>query len=329
MKSFAETYRAITFTIKKYNSFLVASHVRPDGDAIGSQLALGLWLKGLGKQVELWNQDIVPGKYRFLPHSDLVRQPPAEPKPFEVVFALDNAALPRLGRVVDAVASRKYLINIDHHVSNDAYGDLALIDPESPATGQVLFEYFKAEGFRITPEISTNLYTAIATDTGSFQYPNTTPHCMRVCAELIELGVDVAAVSRKLYEDYPIGRLRLLQKVLENLKLSCGNKVGSFWITQSMYDETGAKPEDNEGLIDHVRAVDSIVVAALFEEAEDNKIRVSLRSKNRKVDVNKVAMHFGGGGHAEAAGARIPGDPLEVEKAVLSRIGEILADSKL
>lgn len=329
MNQFAETYRAITLVIEKHNSFLVASHVRPDGDAIGSQVAMGLLLKGLGKQVELWNEDLVPGKYRFLPHSDLVKQPPAEPKAFDVVFALDNAAFPRLGSVHKAVASCKCLINIDHHASNDSYGDLALIDPESPATGQILFEYFKAEGHKITAEIATNLYTAIATDTGSFQYPNTTPHCMRVCAELIELGVDVAAVSRKLYEDYPIGRLRLLQKVLENLKLNFDNKLGSFWITKDMYDETGARPEDNEGLIDHVRAVDSIVVAALFEEAEDNKIRISLRSKNGKVDVNKVAMHFGGGGHAEAAGARIAGNPKDVEKQVIAKIGEVLAEAKV
>lgn len=329
MSEFAEIYRAIDFTIKKYGNFLVASHVRPDGDAIGSQLALALLLKQMGKQVTVWNQDRVPGKYAFLPHADWLQQPPAQPREFEVVFAVDNASFQRLGKVNNAVSARKYLINIDHHASNDGYGDLTLIDPDSPATGQILYEFFRAMKYKITVEMATNLYAAIATDTGSFQYPNTTARCMRDCADLIDLGVDVAGVSRNIYENFPVGRLLLLKKVLDNLKMSYDNKVGSFWITKDMYDHTGAKPEDNEGLIDHVRSIDSVIVAALFEEAEDEKVRISLRSKNEKVDVNKVAMHFGGGGHAEAAGARIKGAPAEVERAVLAKIGEALAEAKV
>jgi phosphoesterase RecJ-like protein len=329
MSEFAETYRAIDFTIRKYNHFLVASHMRPDGDAIGSQLAMGILLRDMGKQVEVWNQDPVPGKYAFLPHSDWVKQPPAQPREFEVVFALDNASFQRLGRVKDAIAARKYLINMDHHASNDGYGDLSLIDPASPATGQVLYEFFRAMNYKVNVDMATNLYAAISTDTGSFQYPNTTPRCMRDCADLIELGVDVAGVSRKIYESFPIGRLRLLQKILDNLKLGHNGKLGSFWITKEMYEQTGAKPEDNEGLIDHVRSIDSVIVAALFEEAEEEKIRVSLRSKSAQVDVNQVAMHFGGGGHAEAAGARIKGSREEVERAVLGKIDEVLAAANL
>lgn len=152
---------------------------------------------------------------------------------------------------------------------------------------------------------------------------------MRDCADLIDLGVDVASVCKKIYENFPIGRLWLLKKVLDNLKISYGGKVGTYWITKNMYTETGAKPEDNEGLIDHVRAIDSVIVAAMFEEAEEDKIRLSIRSKSPKVDVNKVAMHFGGGGHAEAAGARIKGTREEVERAVLAKIGEVLAAAKL
>ncbi len=329
MSQFAEIHRAIGFTIGKYRTFLVASHLRPDGDAIGSQLALGLLLKDLGKEVAIWNHDPVPAKYAFLPHCELVRQPPAQPGDFDVVFALDNASFQRLGRVRDAIGSRKYLVNIDHHASNDQYGDLALIDPHAPATGQILYELFRAQNYPITPAMATNLYAAIATDTGSFQYANTTSQCMRDCADLIDFGVDVAAVSQKIYESFPIGRLRLLQRILDNLKMSFDNRVGSFWITREMYEETGANPEDNEGLIDHVRSIDSVIVAVLFEEAEDNKIRVSLRSKNSQVDVNRVAMHFGGGGHPEAAGARIPGDPDEVERAVLAKVGELLPPAKV
>src|ERR1041385_4246338 len=123
MNQFAETYRAIDFTIKKYNRFLIGSHVRPDGDAIGSELALGLLLKGMGKDVTIWNSDLVPDKYSFLPQAELVKQPSAQPQDFEVVFALDNASFPRLGKIKDAIGSRKYLVNIDHHASNDRYGD--------------------------------------------------------------------------------------------------------------------------------------------------------------------------------------------------------------
>jgi len=327
MSAFAETYRAIDFTIRKFNKFLIGSHMRPDGDAIGSQLALGFLLQSMGKQVTIWNQDRVPGKYLFLPHVDWVKQPPAQPEAFEVMFALDNAAYPRLGKINAAVASRKYLVNIDHHASNDGYGDLTLIDPDSPATGQVLYELFRAMQYPITKDMATCLYAAISTDTGSFQYPNTTSRCMRVCAELIDLGVDVADVCRKIYESFPIGRLLLLKKILENLKISYGGKVGTYWITKEMYTDTGAKPEDNEGLIDHIRSVDRIVVAAMFEEAEEGKIRLSIRSKHPLVDVNQIAMHFGGGGHAEAAGARIPGTREQVEQAVLKKIGDVLAEA--
>ncbi|MEI8313814.1 MAG: bifunctional oligoribonuclease/PAP phosphatase NrnA [Verrucomicrobiota bacterium] len=316
----------ITDIMRREQSFLILNHYRPDGDAIGSQLALTMVLQGLGKTVEAWNDDEVPAKFKFLPGANLITRPPATPKAFDVVITLDTSTWQRVGTAADKIAGKKHFINIDHHVSNEKFAQLNWIVPAAPASGQIVFDLIKRGGFTLTPEIAQCLFAAISTDTGSFMFGNTTASCLRAAAELVETGINVGELSRHVYESYPYARLRMLQMALADLKLTDHKHTAYFWLTNDMFTNSGAKREDTEGLIDFARAIEGVVVALLFEELEEvGKFRVSFRSKNPKVDVNSIARHFGGGGHREAAGARLTGLPKEIETKVLAAVTAALA----
>jgi phosphoesterase RecJ-like protein len=312
---FAEIGRVL----REYNKFAVLSHVRPDGDALGSALALALSLKELGKDVRAWNEEGMLEKYGFLARAELLTKPPSTPEDFDVVIALDTAVQNRLGATTAAVGSSKLWINIDHHPSNPRYGDLVYIDPTAPATGQILFEFLTHQKFPITPAIAENLYAAISTDTGSFQYPNTTTRTFEIAGELVRRGVDVGRISRLLYENFPRRRIELLRDLLATMRFACDGKLAYFSLSQTSAQTLGVIPEDNEGLIDHLRAIRGVIVAIFFEELTDGKVRVSMRSKNEAVDVCAICAQFGGGGHVLAAGARVRGTLPEVEKKIVEQ----------
>ena len=314
------TFEEIAAAISNHQTFLVLSHVRPDGDAYGCAIAMGLCLKQLGKQVKVWNEDALLEKFSFLPGSEIVTKPATEPEHFDVVIALDTAAFHRLGNCVNGISQPKLWINMDHHVSNERYGDLVYIDSSAPAAGQILFEFVRAADFPLTYEMVDNLFIAISTDTGSFQYPNTTARTYEIVAELVKAGANVGKLSQQVYESYPLRRIQLLRELLNVLKLTSQEKVASFALTQEMVAKTGALPEDNEGLIDVIRAIRGVVVAAFFEELPEGKVRISLRSKDPRADVCKVCMKFDGGGHVLAAGARVAGDIETVQEKVLKAI---------
>ena len=312
---FAEIGRVL----REHNKFAVLSHVRPDGDALGSTLALALSLKGLGKEVRAWNEEGMLEKYNFLAQAELLTQPPSEPENFDVVVALDTAVQNRLGTTTSAVRHAKLWINIDHHPSNPRYGDLVYIDPTAPATGQILFEFLTHQKFPITPAIAENLYAAISTDTGSFQYPNTTVRTFEIAAELVRCGVEVGRISQLLYENFPRRRIELLRELLATMQFGCDGKLAWFSLSQAAALALGVIPEDNEGLIDNLRAIRGVIAAIFFEELPDGKVRVSMRSKNEAVDVCAICTQFGGGGHVLAAGARVRGTLPEVEKKIVEQ----------
>jgi phosphoesterase RecJ-like protein len=304
--------------------FLVSGHIRPDGDVFGSQLALSLALRQLGKTVQVWNNDGITPGFLFLPGSESLQKPPATPQDFDVFIAVDTATHERLGMVRDAVGSYKTLINIDHHGTNPRYGDLNWIDPAAAATGEIIYQLLQANRWHITSEIATNLFVAISTDTGSFQYSNTTPNTLRIAANLVEAGANVGEIGRLCYYNYPIARFRLLAAVLANLSFYANGAIGKFWLTPEMYDEVLARKEDSEGLIDYVRAIDSVVVAVLFERVRDGRVKISLRSKSDDIRVDSIARQFGGGGHKSAAAATLDGKPGEVEQTVIRAIERAL-----
>jgi phosphoesterase RecJ-like protein len=320
MNSFAE----IGAALREHQRFAVLSHVRPDGDALGSQLALGLSLEQLGKDVTIWNEDGMLDKYSFMAGRERLNKPPVEPQDFDVAIALDTATQSRLGTAGAAVRNTRLWINIDHHPSNPEYGDLVFIDPAAPATGQILFELMCAAELPVSPAIAENLFVAISTDTGSFQYPNTTARTFEIGAELVRRGADVGRLSQLLYESYPLRRVELLRDLLGTMRIAAHGQVASFSLSLEVAGKIGVKPEDNEGLIDHLRAIQGVVVAVFFEELPDGKVRVSMRSKSEAANVCAICERFGGGGHKLAAGARVRGTLPEVEQRVLAAICEVI-----
>lgn len=319
------TFAEIGSLLRSRQRFVVMSHFRPDGDALGSTLAMGLCLRALGKDVTMWNHDVVPEKFHYLPEHALVQQPPDEPQEFDVAIMLDTAVQNRAGKSVTAVKHADFWINLDHHISNNHYGDLAYIDAVAPATGQILFDLIEDQRLPLTRAMADNLFVAISTDTGSFQYPSTTARTYEIGAELIRAGVNVGELSQQMYESHPRRRLELLRAVLNLLRFTSGGKVASFALPLATVRELGAQPEDNEGLIDHIRAVQGVIVAAFFEELPDGHIRISLRSKDPRADVCQVCAQFGGGGHVLASGARTKGTLAEVSERVLGVINQAVA----
>jgi len=319
------TFDEIGRVLREHQRFAILGHVRPDGDALGSQLALALSLQQLGKNVRVWNEDGMLEKYSFLPRSELLTKPPSTAADVDVAIALDTAIQNRLGTALTAIRSPKIWINIDHHVSNPGYGDLVIVDPNAPATGEIIFNLIKSQGLPLNHDIAENLYAAISTDTGSFQYPKTSARTFEIAAELVRVGgLDVGRTSQQLYENYPRRRLELLRELLRTTRFEFGDRAASFSLTSKTAADLAVLPEDNEGLIDYLRAIRGVIVAVFFEELADGKVRVSMRSKDEAVDVCAICQKFGGGGHTLAAGARVRGSLAEVEKKVLEEIREVL-----
>lgn len=311
----------IAAIIREKQRFLVLSHIRPDGDAIGCSLAMGLCLRELGKSVEVWNEDGLPQRFEFLADSSLVAKPPSSPKAFDVVLLLDTAVRNRAGaQCLDKVAPGALWINIDHHISNDRLGDVVHIDTEAPAAGQILSELFTNTGLPVTKEMANALYVAISTDTGSFQYPNTTARTYEIAADLVRVGVDIGSINQALYENSPRRRLELLRALLNVLRFTSADRVASFALSSKTAAELRTIPDDTEGLIDTIRSIEGVIVAAFFEEIEDGLVRLSLRSKDPHIDVCQICKEFGGGGHKLAAGARVHGTLPSVQEAVLAAI---------
>jgi len=319
------TFEEIGRALREHQHFAILSHVRPDGDALGSQLALALSLQQLGKNVRVWNEEGMLEKYSFLPRAELLTKPPAIADDVDVAIALDTAIQNRLGTAFAAVGSAKIWINIDHHRSNPSYGDLVIIDPSAPATGEIIFRLIKSQGLPFNHDIAENLYAAISTDTGSFQYPKTSALTFEIAAELVRAGgLDVGRLSQQLYESHPRRRLELLRELLRTMRFSECDRVASFSLSSKTAAELAALPEDNEGLIDHLRAIRGVIVAVFFEELADGKVRLSMRSKDEAIDVCAICQKFGGGGHTLAAGARIRRSLAEVEEKVLEEIRAVL-----
>jgi phosphoesterase RecJ-like protein len=311
------TFADLGEVFRKHQSFVLMSHVRPDGDAIGSQLALGFPLLAMGKTVWMINEDGLPENMAFLAGSERVTLPPDEALDVEVAVALDTATKPRLGdKALHAASKAKLWVNIDHHISNPGYGDLNLIDATSPATGQILYDLITALDLPMPDEARDAIYVAVSTDTGSFQYPSTTAKTYEMAADLIRRGLDVGTINSKTYDDHPYRRLELMRALLNTLERDEDGIVAHWELRDRTRIELALRPEDSEGLIDVIRAIRGVQLAVFFEELPDGKIRVSMRSKDKRLDVCKIALEFGGGGHALAAGIRMKG-PLEEAKALV------------
>ena len=248
MKSYPKVIDRILEVIREHKTFCIVGHMRPDGDCIGSQLGLALALRNEGKKVAVWNQDAIPLKYKFLVGDGLIEKPKAGQK-FDCVIATDCASYERLGKVGDFVKERKILINIDHHATNPRYGDVNWVSPREPSTGELIYRLMKVARWPITKPIADLLFTAISTDTGSFQYPNTRPGTFHAGAELVTRGANLAKICDEVYQSYPLSRAKLLQHVYSKFRMTDDNRVVWLWLKKKDFTRTGAESDDTEGCL--------------------------------------------------------------------------------
>lgn len=320
------TFEEIIAVVNQYQRFVILSHIRPDGDAIGSTIALGSTLEEMGKDVTYINEDGVPESLVFLPGSDKVQKPTDEVLDIEVAIAVDCANKQRLGEnALKMAANAKLWINIDHHKSNPGYGDLNYIDSNSPATGQILYQMITEQELTLTDEARDSIYVAVSTDTGSFQYSGTTAATYEMAADLVTRGLNTGKINEQIYDSFPYRRVALTRELLNTLEISSNGEIADWQLLKKVKHDHDLQPDDSEGLIDMIRSIQGVKVALFFEELMDDSIRVSIRSKIGSIDACEMAQVFGGGGHAKAAGIRMPGPISEARRAVISEVTKHLS----
>lgn len=316
------TIQKINQTIDQSTTFLITTHEGPDGDAVGSSLALGNYLRERGKDVTIHFCDPVPGLYTFLPMSDQVLQTIPD-RQYDICFVLDVGEFKRAGTCVTECRSISAFINVDHHLSCDEFGLHNLIDPKACATGALIHRIITASGHPISFDTAQCIYTAVITDTGSFRYSNSNPEAFAIAGDMIATGVNAWDIAQNLYESQPRKRLELLSQVLPTLTFSPAGDVASITVTLDMYDKTGTGPELTDGFINYPRSIRGVEVALLFRELKPGSWKVGFRSKG-KVDVARLSSAFGGGGHRNAAGCNMEGTLREVSDRVFSHLVNVL-----
>ncbi|KPK39327.1 MAG: hypothetical protein AMJ78_08655 [Omnitrophica WOR_2 bacterium SM23_29] len=314
--------------IRGNKRFLIAGHINPEADAVGSQLALASLLKRLGKGVLIVNEDPPPESCKFLPNIKSIKLFKDVKESYfkrpDCAIIVDCPVLDRIGKVKELITDGVILVGIDHHISNERYGDINWIDLKSSAVGEMVFEIFKRFKLKLNKEEATQLYTAILIDTGSFRYSNTTERTHRIAAELIKYGLDTDSIYKQLYELKAFPATQLLGLSLSTIKKSRDGKVVWFWLTRQMLKQAGARFDDAENFINYARAVKGVKVAIFLKETDKKgKVQISLRGR-KGCDVNKIASRFGGGGHARAAGCTITGIPKEAERKILRAVFKVV-----
>ena len=312
-------FAQVVAALRAGRRFALFLHLSPDGDSIGSTLALGLALERLGKRT-IWVGADLPGEaYRFLPGGDRFRlwnEVEEDWSQYDAAILLDCADLDRVGPARSAIERIGRIINVDHHPSNRRYGDVNYIEPSAAAVGEITARLIDALGVPLDAAMAYGIYTAILTDTGSFQYENTRPETLRLAARLLELGVEPQRVAQSVFEQRPLRVLRLLREALGTLEVGAGGRLAWMTVSRAMMDRVGAQRGDTEGFVNYPRSLAGVEVALLFVEEPDGRVRVSWRSSH-EVDVSQLAARFGGGGHARAAGCTLPGPLDKVRVQVL------------
>src|ERR671924_33003 len=297
---------AVVDAIRSHDRFLVTTHENPDGDALGSILAMSLALEQLGKDAVLYLAGVIPlpHEYGFMKLGDLRRTPPDDAAE-RVLLALDCANERRLGPDPGLLERAPLVVDVDHHHDNSRFGDVNLIVPDASSTGEILRDLLSELGVELTPEIAEALYIALVTDTGRFQYANTTPKALRLAAELVEAGADVHRVFQDVYESVQLAKLKLLARALERAQVYEGGGIVVSYLRKPDFAEVGAAEPYSEGIIDYLRAVEGADMAVLIREPPREggpTRRVSLRASVDELDVSAIARKSGGGGHRQAAG---------------------------
>lgn len=311
-----EIYSTIADVIANSQSFLIASHIDPDGDAIGCELATYSILRRLGKSVHVVSEEPIPDTFTFLRGSDLVLTPGDDGlEPAQTAIVVDAASLDRLGSVEETVRACPTIINIDHHGSNTYFGAHNLVEKHAGSCGEVLCRLIKFMGESFTVDEAEALYVAILSDTGCFRFPTTTGETLRIAGDLLDAGARAYhAASEIFWKRSPAG-LKLLSSALATIEVTNGGSIATMEVTRRMYEETGGTPRDTEGFANYPRSIRDVVVGVLIREVDDCRFRVSLRSREGYA-ISEVARSFGGGGHPTAAGFRVSGDRGDVKARI-------------
>ncbi|HJV46699.1 MAG TPA: bifunctional oligoribonuclease/PAP phosphatase NrnA [Bacillota bacterium] len=315
--------------LKENDHFLVINHVSPDGDATGSLLAMGYILKTLGKSFTLVNEGETPKKFLTGELGNQVQNLTAHPleQKYNYAIALDCGDYKRLGKSAEYLAENAELLNIDHHPTNDLFGQVNLVRTDACATCEILYDLVIELGISLTVSLANNLYMGILTDTGGFRYSNTNSEVMRKAADLLSHGVKPAEIAERCLETISSTYIRLLQLVLPTLELSSDGKVAKLTITQEMVESSGASSEDMEGIVNYARNIEGVEVGILLKQVDHDLVKMSLRSR-QEVDVSAIAKALGGGGHARAAGCSFRGSLEEAGAALEQKLKEAWNDHK-
>ncbi|PKM83586.1 MAG: bifunctional oligoribonuclease/PAP phosphatase NrnA [Firmicutes bacterium HGW-Firmicutes-13] len=314
--------------LRKENNYLIASHLNPDGDSVGSLLALGMALMGMGKKVTLTTIDPVPLKYRFLPGTDFIKEwKEVNSQEFNYLVVLDCSDLSRLEPLSRDLFVRERMINIDHHVTNEFFAEYSYVNPRAGSVGEIIFQLLEQMKLKITYDMALCLYVAVCTDTGSFRYSNTSAGTHRTAARLLELGVEPSYMTEKIYENVTKEGILLIREALNTLSFDYGDKIAHITITNVIMNRTGAREEDTEGIVNYTRNIQGVEIGILFREICEWKTRVGFRSRN--IDVSKLAGMFNGGGHPRAAGCQVNKDLPEAKREVLKKAKRFLEESEI
>ena len=313
--------RRVCEALLRHRHIVITSHMRPDGDSIGSSLALAWALRELGVDARVVHRDPPTPQLAEFPGAAGIEVGSAIPPGTDAVVVLECGDLARTGLSgFDGLA----VINIDHHPGNTGYGDVHWFDGTAAALGEVIFDIIAELGVPLTADMATQLFVAVVTDTGSFKYPGVSPRTFAICSRLVAAGADPVSVARKLYDSHSLGRLRLQGAILQTLELEQDGRLALLTLTDAMLAASGSAPDETDGLINLPLTVKAIQAVACFKEAGDGQWRVSLRSKG-DIDVGRVARGFGGGGHKNAAGCTIEGTLAGVRERLLERLGPEVA----
>ena len=308
-------YEDVVRVIRSKKTFILTTHVNPDGDGLGAQSAMYVALKRMGKKVFVVNHDELPPRYHYLPFAKAYRQSDRIPA-HDVCIVMDAGDFTRIREGVRR-SEFNILINIDHHYSNNFYGDYNLVYPKAAATGEVVYRLIQKLGVKIDKPITESVYTSIVTDTGGFRNSNTTPDVLRLAADLMENGADGSEVNRKIFSGISKEAMELNRLSLGNIKLFDKGRIGTMTLSQSELKKTGAVDDDTENLVNQIRKIDTVKIAAFLKERTDGRFKLSLRSGDNKINVANVAKVFQGGGHAYAAGAILVGPMKQALQKVL------------
>ncbi len=323
--SYDEQLAAAHRFLLEHNHFLVVSHIQPDGDAISSTCAMGWILNQLQKTYVLVNENDVPQKLQFLKGANAIIPHGNTPlnQVFDAVIAVDCADFFRIGSVADVFSEQAHILNIDHHPTNDRFGQTHLIKDDAAATAEILYDLIQTMKLELDQDVAECIYTGLLTDTGGFRYASTSPKVMRIASELLTYGVKGNQLAEHLLEKLSYSHIQLLKQCLATLSFSEDRQISWMSVTQQIAETTGASNEDFEGLVNYPRNIEGVEVGMLFKQTEADCVKVSFRSAG-KADVSLIAKSFGGGGHIRAAGCTIRGSLPDVIHEVVNKVKKAL-----